>query len=557
MSKNRSQLRSILNNCSNLVVLADVGSGKTTLLQKMIIDAYNVNKVLAESQDIPIFIPLAQLSHEHLATYDSFLNGVSHIVRNDQGFTEFSLEKKTGNTLLLDGFDELPGDHESVAQYIDTLAGSNFASVILTSRPSRIPKLSTKFSFFRLTPFTDEDIHTFIFKWFSADNQKRDQMLHQIMDSYTIRSFCRTPLILTLYSILGSRKNEAKVPDRKTDVYLEISKLLLGDWDSRRSVVNHFDDSIKEYVLEEIAFEAHSADLRHFSEVAAMKIIQDALENRRIKKNPQLLLNELIYRSSLVRSSHRNRFEFVHLSFQEFFVARRLSRMQDLRLVEKKLFNPWWRNVCLFYFGLRKTLDGISFTKEKRVLGRGLQLLEYMIEAEYTSSSFRERVMAQVAKDVLHSSALVQSELDTCTKLGDEIVAFLSENVERPRFNGVYYNYMKILAMIGTDRSIEKLAGTREHIRSIGIEELPHILVHIDKMLNGIKETEFAVRLLEELREKSKSARLVVEKRKSVIENLRNARKVFKAIKDEGVVPRHIVRKVEALFKESLNSLTH
>ncbi len=478
-------------------ILADVGAGKTTLLQTFIASFTDAEgSASATKGNIPIFVPLSRLNPDHCRTTSALVSEIGHCLSSEGLLVEPLTSAESGNCVIcLDGFDELSATHDRVAAAIRGLPSLFPAGVIVTSRPSRIPDLGADFRYFRLNPFGDDDIKLFLRRWFPGDEAAANAIFSRIKSNEELERFCRTPLMLTLYSILGHRSDVTVLPTKKTDLYFRIVAMLLGDWDRRRRVKNYFRPEIKEEVLQRLAQEAHLAGGRYFPDERVVKIAREVLQASRNRLSEQLLRDELLYRSSLLRKGRDGKYEFVHLSFQEFFVARQSMRMSKLNEVEDVLFDPWWRNVLIFFFGLRNTLDGVSLTKSKRTPGRGLRLMEYLNETEYTSDKSRRVVFGILANDLLFS-AVTESDLEMCARLGDDVVRVLRPLVEREDFHGVVGNYARVLVHINSEEAQSALFSMRADLQRLNVLELGLVLQKADSFAESPRGRELALRLL-------------------------------------------------------------
>lgn len=319
------ELRELLETNPFVVVLADVGAGKTTLLQKLTLDFIlgQDNTPDAGAPKTPLFISLSTIPQEQLESYDIFLWYLQRYIVEKLNYEVFDIERASECLLLLDGFDEVQHDHANLASYIQRLTNLFTSGIVLTSRPSRIPLLDQPFTYFRLRLFTNIDIKLFLEKWFPGNSERADALFREIEQNDLLLRFCRTPLMLTLYTILATKPTWTDLPTRKTDVYKAITSLLLGEWDQIRRVRNYFDVDIKEHCLELVAYQAHTHKQKTFKRRDFENLL-DALFVQNTEKipSPQLLLDELIFRSSLIRDVGNEGYEFVHLSFQEFFLCK-------------------------------------------------------------------------------------------------------------------------------------------------------------------------------------------------------------------------------------------
>jgi hypothetical protein len=445
------------------VVIADVGAGKTTLLQKLILDigGFSERNTQQAENMVPILFPLSTAMESDLIDFSAFVKFLADYLIRVAKFEGFSLDAASEYILLMDGFDELRGWHEQVERYIQNLA-DRFGKIVVTSRPSKVPDLHEPFSYHRLKPFDDRNIQEFLNKWFPDNLAIQHAIFDRISANPNLRQFCRTPLILTLYSLLAANSETfEQLPVRRTAIYEQIIQMLLGKWDHLRNVKNQFDPDVKQHLLEMIAYETHSQQYRTFSQKQLEKVASEVMQVSSISRVPERLINEILFRSSLIRKTDAWDYEFVHLSFQEYLAALRLSRYSVDRDVVRKLDDEWWKGCLIFYFGICRTMDGFSFSrKHTKQRGMGLRLIEFLLEADFTRSSRRDEIIALLGDDLLGSTSLSKSELLVCNRLGnglinilDKIAAKKQEDEDQCNLS----NYFTILRYIGTEKAIQTI----------------------------------------------------------------------------------------------------
>ena len=329
--------------------------------------------------------------------------------------------------------------------------------------------------YYRLLPFDDRNIREFLEKWFDHDTVLQQNIFERISANSNLKQFCRTPLILTLYSILSSTAESfEQLPVRRTTIYEQIIQMLLGKWDRLRNVKNQYDAELKQYLLEVIAYEAHYHRSRTFSMYQFSKLADEIMQSSGFAGDSEELINEIVFRSSLIRrTSTYGDYEFVHLSFQEYLAARRLSRNVESRSIIDDLEDEWWKGCLIFYFGISRTLDGLVIPRKiKKHRGIGLRFIEFLAEADFTSASRRSEVLSLLGNDLLGSVKLSNSDLQICSRLGNNLVQILKELVEREGFSGNFSNYFAIMRSIGTKRAIDAIWEQKNHLINLPVLSL-------------------------------------------------------------------------------------
>jgi len=430
-----------------LVVLADAGAGKSTLMHNALVKFSSQYEVDKGGALIPIFIELYKVPFKKIASLADFKSWINAYVSEVFNFDGLDWEKTDSYVLLLDGFDEIKSHHGDLLDYLIDLKSLFRSGVILTSRPSRIPDLKGEFKYFKLNPFQNSDILQFLSFWFE-DGSRTNELYEFIISDSVLLSFCRTPLILTLFTILGSREKSVNLPSRRTDIYESIVELLIDKWDSIREIKSEVNPQTKHFILEKLAFSNHSNGLKLFSKriihgIATKHFSDDETFHRK-------LVEELIYRSSLIRKTSETSFQFVHLSFQEFFTARHLVRFRNERKINSVLVSQWWVNTLKFYFGLLKSLDSQRIS-EKKTKHSSHVLIEYLAEAPFTSKSKREEILDQFGKQILLFGYQDKASMKVFVENCEIIIPGLIQILKTRQDMKLNYTYFKLIRLLGQD----------------------------------------------------------------------------------------------------------
>ncbi len=502
------------------VVLADVGTGKTTFVQKLVLDLSGLtsSKCTATSA-VPVFVPLSILSEEDTRSYKLFSKAIESYLNEQHGLSTFSFRESERFLIFLDGFDEIPYGHKQVSSYIQTMSSAFQSGIVVTSRPSRPPALKSPFSYFKLNPFTDEEIEIFLKKWFLEPTKLHDDIYNKILSNDVLNRFCRTPLILTLYAILATRTSVDDLPTRKTDIYSAIVSLLLGQWDKIRSVKNNFSNELKQHVLELLAYMNHNNHTREFKKSNFLSLIQKALDSRHIEAFPETVFNEIFFRSSLIRPTAVGElYEFVHLSFQEFLCAQRLVRLSEASHIQKALVDEWWHNTLKFYFGIKRTLNGLRPSHAaKRSPDAGLRFVDFLSEADFTGEQQRQMVLNLLARDLLGGKTVNNRDLEVCIGIGDDVVYALSTRVNSLNFQGNVRNYFRLLALLRTRASKKALFDSMNHLAVLPALDLISLLTTCIDFLSEKASAKWFLEGLRSLRDVIKTRDIYSKKNGDII----------------------------------------
>jgi len=499
-------LREIITDSPYCVVVADVGAGKTTLLLRLASQLATETRATTPKAKrfSPLFVPLHALGPVAADGASGLIARVQQFLAETESLTELTNDPSRKQLLLLDGFDEVPSHHAELCEAVQEVAATMGYGVVVTTRPSRVPALGEPFEYFTLNPFDDQSIADFLNLWFVNRPDYCGKLLDKIKNEPQLLRFCRTPLMLTLFCILASEATIDEIPVRKVDVYERIASLLLEKWDRMRGLQQEYSLGLKQYALERLAFDLQVKRRRTFSRTDFEDSLRVLLRNKRLSRGDCGLFDELVFRSSMVRRNYAGEYEFPHLSFQEYFAARHLDRTADLKAIQSRMYDDWWRNTLAFYFGIRRTLEGVPLPTSKRTGVKGIRLMEYLQEADFTSEEIREKVFVLFAREVLYESAPTADTVVACSRLGEQMLAALRDQVEDSDFRGSTANYLTILASVDSLKGIEMLEQSDHLFERLSSRELTHILIAVVPFL---REAVFRRWYADRLREYSSRSR--------------------------------------------------
>jgi len=232
-------------------------------------------------------------------------------------------------------------------------------------------------------------------------------------------------------------------------------RLLVEDWDRMRGIISSFTADEKHYALQSIAYALHKASAKSFEKGAFIRSITPFLSQRGNEHHSSDLLDELVYRTSLIRPIlHGDRFEFVHFSIQEFFAAAWAVRVLSKGEVQTLLFQEWWRNCIRFYCGLTRTMDGLIHRRKGVGKGKILWLAEYLAEADFTSAKTKTAILEMIEKEVVGPARLSEQEIEYAARSGDELIGRPLRRVgANPRLVVNFGNYLRLLACINSQKA--------------------------------------------------------------------------------------------------------
>ncbi len=201
------------------------------------------------------------------------------------------------------------------------------------------------------------DIKQFVERWFAShpDTQKRNnasELNAKLERNPRIQAIAANPLLLTL--ILIVYENQLDLPERRAELYRQCIDTLLARWDASRNVrrLRAFKPEHKLQLLEEVAWHFHLHGQRYFSENDLVDVIAKFLPAVGLKaEQNREVLAEIEVENGLLKEQARGWHGFLHLTLQEYFVAKYAVDHNQLSTLLSKRDDPWWEEVLLLYAG--------------------------------------------------------------------------------------------------------------------------------------------------------------------------------------------------------------
>lgn len=228
---------SLLEHNRRIFILGQPGAGKTTFLRYLACHAAKgtINK-------IPIFVTLRDWADTggdllpYIYKQFDLLN-----YPNAQVYVKYLLNETDMALVLFDGLDEVTQTAKlGRAQVINTLRefADRFqrAQILITCRVAATEYNFDKFTYVEIADFTENQISTYVKKWFRHSNKKEQLFLNELQkpEHRGLHELARTPLLLGLLCL--SFDETMNFPTRRVSLYTEALDALLKKWDSERDV---------------------------------------------------------------------------------------------------------------------------------------------------------------------------------------------------------------------------------------------------------------------------------------------------------------------------------
>lgn len=369
---------------SKLIVLGKPGAGKTTFLRYLAIQCSKSN---FWADKVPVFITLKQFSEAK--------NQPELSVYINQIFTNCGV-KETQTTeiishgrglILLDGLDEVTEEDATrilsqIQQFTNQYHHNSF---VITCRIAARDYTFENFTEVEVADFDDQQIETFAAKWFkSKQSDSADYFLEQLEKNKSIKELATNPLLLTLLCL--EFEDAGDFPANRAELYGRATHTLLRKWDAKRRIKREqaykkLSVQRKEDLLSEVALTTFERKDYFFKQRNAEGYIANYIRNLPdAKTDPDALMldSEAVLKSieaqhGLLVERARGIYSFSHLTFQEYFTARKIVNSINPPL-EKALQNlashiteKRWREVFLLTVGMLPSADELLQLIKKEI----------------------------------------------------------------------------------------------------------------------------------------------------------------------------------------------
>ncbi len=373
------------------VLLGAPGSGKTTLASYFALmlceqAGNDPTQIGLEADWLPVVIrirdwvlkpELSVLKYLRWYAEDSLSVKVLPI-----GFFEHWLERGRA-LILLDGLDEVvdEGQRRTIVEQIETFLGLyEDCPAVITSRPAgyRWDFFNVEaFPHYTLEPFDDKQVDTFIDHWYDSREldkglakRRKEDLRSAFKGNDRIRQLATNPLLLTIIALI--HRYQAELPRRRFKLYESAVETLLTSWDSGKdiklySVLQQLKSDDLLYVLKKLAYWIHTQGSAGETDGGTlietdelMRQLQKEIkaqkkcESHEAKAEAKRFVDFIQRRTGLLNEQGKDRYAFVHKTFQEYLTAEeiydRFEEGEDEAIVDHiqaHLHDPHWREVLL------------------------------------------------------------------------------------------------------------------------------------------------------------------------------------------------------------------
>lgn len=328
------------------IIIGFPGSGKTTLLRRLACELIFDYKKNGTSQSIPLYIQLRKFDFS-LDIIDSIIN---YYLVDYSSFDKRLLStilRSNKAIILYDGLDEIDADNREKLLKSTTKKEFKNCKFIISSRESSYLKNINSFVKLYLEPFTNHQIKELAFRMLKKSNWKN--FYNILIENKRLLEIVKTPLLLNqalnLYDIKSSN------PGNTAILLRNFIETLVETWNHRRGIYyndNRLNPDKLKYILSKLAYilqteEKSSFDVEEFKNLFDLSSEQDS---EKFLQSIQQYTGLLTY--------NNEKWEFIHISLQEFFCANYLIEKSEGFTKTYKTFemNLKWSNIWKTSFGL-------------------------------------------------------------------------------------------------------------------------------------------------------------------------------------------------------------
>ena len=161
----------------------------------------------------------------------------------------------------------------------------------------------------------------------------------------------------------------------------------------------------------------------------------------------------------MIIRNENSKYEFFHLSFQEYFCARRLYRHDETKEVLKYFKDPWWALTLELYAGIRGDISNLYFKIKKMAKMSTSELLlisKCINEAKYTEKRIKELFVDDVITIISDMEEIHDEYIKMLSNMGDLFIKNIKKAENRLGKKRLHIIF-RVLSEIRTDSAFNKL----------------------------------------------------------------------------------------------------
>ena len=375
-----------------LMVLGQPGVGKTTFLKYLAIECSRGN---FQSDRVALFVPLKRFAETDgtpsLLDYiaEEWVSWGANRERTEAKSTLELLLQKGRGLVLLDGLDEVrEEDSDRIIREIQDCANRfDTCQFVATCRIAAREYTFSQFCEVEVAAFEDEQIQAFATRWFDTKELDfAEDFMAQLEANPTIKELATNPLLLTLLCL--EFEDSGDFPADRAELYQRAVATLLRKWDNKRrirrqQVYQQLSVPRKEDLLGQIAFRTFDRKEYFFKQRQVERHIADYICNlpdaptdtEALHVDSEAVLKSMEAQHGLLVERARGIYSFSHLTFQEYFTARKIvtsppvEAMEALQNLASQIFEKRWREVFLLAVQMLPSADELLQLMKREVDG--------------------------------------------------------------------------------------------------------------------------------------------------------------------------------------------
>lgn len=335
-----------------LLITGEAGAGKTTSLRRLAMIMIEESLQSKEAKGIPIYLKAAEIVTSDKKLVECAAEITKALTPEDApAFCRDDLS--SGHvTLFIDGLDEVACESSETLLFGRIAEFSqNFPTcqVIVTSRDYPcvarfIQALPTHR--FHVSPISFQQAGRMIERLSKGQSLSQDLTQEMLRRLENVHGLELNPLLVTVF-VATTDYSRTDIPANITELFKKFTEMMLGRWDQSKGLSQQYQSHLKDFLLCRIAFKMHTDKSTTMPLAECRALIDRELRERGHEADMDILFDEIVYRSGLVRVDD-SEVSFRHLLLQEFFAGRAIPSVEFLGSV---VTDEWWAKAIVFYFG--------------------------------------------------------------------------------------------------------------------------------------------------------------------------------------------------------------
>jgi predicted HTH transcriptional regulator len=368
---------------SKLMLLGKPGSGKTTFLKHLAISCISGQ---FQSDCVPIFVNLNDFA-ERLETpslLDYIALQFSSCSVQEPKLTAEAILSQGKGLILLDGLDEIREENRNrTLKDISSFSSEYYSNkFVVTCRIAAREYTFAQFTEVEVADFDFQAIKNFAQKWFKDRGIKTEKFIQRLQENPPIQELATNPLLLTMLCLVFEEL--ADFPSNRAELYEEGLNILLKKWDGQRNIqrdqiYKSLSAKRKEDLLSQIAFTTFERGEYFFRQKEIERKIQNYIcalpdantEPEALRLDSESVLKSIEAQNGLLVERARGIYSFSHMTFHEYFAARKivnsftpepLLKELAVHITEKR-----WREIFLLTIGMSHIADPLLLIMKSQI----------------------------------------------------------------------------------------------------------------------------------------------------------------------------------------------